>query len=268
MDNLILGSTKIYGCIADPIEHVRAPSIFTSMFRQRKIDAVMIPIHVNEDSLINVINSLKVIKNFYGLTVTIPHKTEIAKICDFLEPDANKTNAVNWIKFDKNRKIIGNNFDGKGFVNGFLNQNHVLKNKSVCLFGTGGAGIAIAYSLADEKIKKLKLINRDINKANNLKLNINKVSPNLNIEVSSSLEYELNDIDIIINATSLGLKNNDPLPFDVNKSKIDCIVADIIMNPMDTELLKISKSLGRTIHYGKYMIESQIDLAGKFLNIW
>ena len=113
MDNLILGSTKIYGCIADPIEHVRAPSIFTSMFRQKKIDAVMIPIHVNEDSLINVINSLKLIKNFCGLTVTIPHKTEIAKICDFLEPDANKTKAVNWIKFDKNRKIIGNNFDGK-----------------------------------------------------------------------------------------------------------------------------------------------------------
>ena len=82
------------------------------------------------------------------------------------------------------------------------------------------------------------------------------------------LNNELHDFDIVINATSLGLKNNDKLPFDVNKTRLDCIIADIIMNPSDTKLLKQSKSIGRTIHYGKYMIESQIELVGNFLNIW
>jgi shikimate dehydrogenase len=264
----MLGTTKIYGCLADPIDHVRAPTIFTSIFNKKKIDAVMIPIYVSKSNLSDVIKSLKLIKNFHGMTITIPHKTAIVSLCDLLESDADRTQAVNWIKFDKNRKLIGNNFDGKGFVNGFLEQKHSLNNKTICLFGSGGAGVAIAYALANENLKKLKLINRDINKANDLKKNINKIYPNLHIQVLSQINYILEDCDIVINATSLGLKSNDKLPFDVNKTKLDCIIADIIMNPSETELLKQSKSIGRTVHYGKYMIESQIELAGNFLNIW
>ena len=264
----MLGSTKIYGCLADPIEHVKAPTIFTSIFNKKNIDAVMIPIHVSKDNLGDVISSLKLIKNFHGMTITIPHKTNMVTFCDSLEPDADRTQAVNWIKFDKNRKLIGDNFDGKGFVNGFLEQKHSLVNKSIYLFGTGGAGVAIAYALANESLKKLTLINRDINKANSLKNNINKIYPDLQIQVLSNFDCELQDCDVVINATSLGLKNNDKLPFDVNKTRLDCIIADIIMNPSDTQLLKRSKSIGRTIHYGKYMIESQIELVRNFLNIW
>ena len=80
--------------------------------------------------------------------------------------------------------------------------------------------------------------------------------------------YSLSDCDIIINATSLGLSENDKLPFEVKKSSHNCVVADIIMQPSETELLKQAKILGRSIHYGKYMIESQIDLAGNFLELW
>ena len=71
----MLGTTKIYGCLADPIDHVKAPTIFTSIFKEKNIDAVMVPIHVEKDNLKNVIASLKKIKNFQGMTVTIPHKT-------------------------------------------------------------------------------------------------------------------------------------------------------------------------------------------------
>ena len=119
----MLGTTKIYGCLADPIDHVKAPTIFSSIFKEKNIDAVMIPIHVDKDNLENVITSLKTIKNFQGMTVTIPHKKSIAKLCDYLEQDAEFTQSVNWIKFDKDRKLIANNFDGQGFVNGFLSQN-------------------------------------------------------------------------------------------------------------------------------------------------
>ena len=112
----MLGSTKIYGCVADPIAHVKAPTIFTSIFKEKNINAVLVPIHTNIDNLENVINSLKLIKNFEGMTVTIPHKKAIASLCDYLEPDAKFTESVNWIKFDGQRKLIGNNFDGKGFI--------------------------------------------------------------------------------------------------------------------------------------------------------
>ena len=264
----MLGTTKIYGCIADPIDHVKAPTLFTSIFKSKNIDAVMIPLHVSLSNLENLIQTLRSINNFDGLTVTIPHKSAVVKLCDSLYPEAETTQAVNWMKFDKNRNLIGNNFDGKGFINGFLNQSLTFNHKIVCLFGAGGAAVAIGCSLANEGIKELKIVNRNINKANELKKRINIINKNLKVSVFVSYDYNITDCDIIINATSLGLKKKDKMPFDVTKSLSNCIIADIIMQPKETELLKKAKSIGRPIHYGKYMIESQIDLVGDFLNLW
>ena len=231
----MLGTTKIYGCLADPINHVKAPTIFTAIFKNQNIDAVMIPIHLNNDNLENVVSSLKSIKNFKGMTVTIPHKTNITKLCDYLEPDAKFTGAVNWIKFDNDRNLIGDNFDGQGFVNGFIKQNYSLKNKNVCLFGAGGAALSIGASLVNEHIKSLKLINRNINKAIHLKNKIHSKSNLLKVDVFSESDYTLTDSDIIINATSLGLKKTDKMPFDVNNSSPSSVIADIIMQPEETE---------------------------------
>ena len=265
----MLGSTKIYGCLADPIDHVKAPTIFTSIFKEKNIDAVMVPIHVEKDNLEHVIASLKTIKNFEGMTVTIPHKKMVACLCDHLEQDAKFTESVNWIKFDKDRKLIGDNFDGQGFVAGFLSQNLMIKNKKVCIFGAGGAAVSIACSLANKNIQSLKIINRNFDKANELMKKIKDIDKDLFVEVVKHKDnYLLNDCDIIINATSLGIHKDDKLPFDVSKTSSNSVIADIIMQPLETELLKIAKNLGRSIHYGKYMIESQIDLAGNFLDLW
>ena len=264
----MFATTKIYGCIAHPIDHVKAPTLFTSIFKEKQIDAVMIPIHVHPDNLENVVNSLKLVKNFCGMTVTIPHKTLITKLCDNLNDEAFFTGAVNWIKFDKDRKLIGNNFDGQGFVNGFLEQKKVLKNKRICIFGAGGAAVAIASALVDQGIQSLAIVNRDNQKAFALKEKLITKSSSLKVDVFNSNTYVIDDCDVIINATSLGLKKEDIIPFDINKSPEHSVIADIIMEPKDTELLKRAKNLGRSIHYGKYMIESQIDLVGKFLKIW
>ena len=265
----MLGSTKIYGCLADPIDHVKAPTIFTSIFKEKNINAVMIPIHVERDNLENVILSLKKIKNFEGMTVTIPHKTSIANLCDHLEQDAEFTQSVNWIKFDKDRKLIGNNFDGQGFVAGFLGQNFLIRNKNVCIFGAGGAAVSIACSLARQKIKSLQIINRNFDKGKELIKKIKVIDKNLFVQVTEYKDnYLLNHNDIIINATSLGLHKDDKLPFDVSKTSPNAVIADIIMQPLETELLKQAKKLGRSVHYGKYMIDSQVDLVGNFLDLW
>tara|TARA_B100000900_G_scaffold285789_1_gene244927 strand:+ start:285 stop:1082 length:798 start_codon:yes stop_codon:yes gene_type:complete len=265
----MLGTTKIYGCLADPINHVKAPTIFTSIFKEKNIDAVMVPIHIDKYDLENLLGSLKKIKNFEGMTVTIPHKTSIANLCDYLEEDAEFTESVNWIKFDEDRNLIGNNFDGQGFISGFLGQNFSIENKQVCIFGAGGAAVSIACSLAKQKIKSLKIINRNIDKANDLKKKVKIIDKDLLVEVD---EYKdnlmLNHYNIVINATSLGLHRYDKLPFDVSKTSPKAVISDIIMQPEETKLLKQAKNLGRPVHYGKYMIESQIDLAGNYLNLW
>ena len=107
-----------------------------------------------------------------------------------------------------------------------------------------------------------------VNKAILLKNKINAKSKHLKVEVFPHSDYIISNCDIIINATSLGLKNTDKLPFDVKNSPMNSVIADIIMQPEETALLKHAKNLGRSVHYGKYMIESQINLVGNFLKLW
>ena len=87
-------NTKIFGCIADPINHVKAPTLFTQMFQEQKINAIMIPINVSKDNLESFFSGIRSIKNFIGITVTIPHKTNVLKYCDYLEKEAIDTQSV------------------------------------------------------------------------------------------------------------------------------------------------------------------------------
>ena len=161
------------------------------------------------------------------MTITIPHKQMVSKFCEKLDDDALFTGAVNWIKFDKDRGLIGNNFDGQGFINGFLGQNNALEGKRVCIFGAGGAAVAITSALVDINIKSLKIVNRDVNKAFNLKDKLNTKQKSIRVDVSGTDDYVLSDCDVIINATSLGLKKNDKIPIDLDKTSKNSIIADI-----------------------------------------
>ncbi len=261
----IEATTKIFGCIADPVDHVKAPTLFTDFFNKNQINAVMVPLNVTRKDLGSVINGLKNIKNFVGLTVTIPHKIDVLNFCDELDIEAKQTGAVNWIKFD-NKKTIGNNFDGMGFVDGLRNKNISLENKSVCIFGAGGAGIAISFALQKSNLKKFKIVNRDEQKAQNLVKRLKSFYPNSVIEKENFSNYNISDYDIIINATSIGLKENKDLPFEVSNTKKDALIADIIMEPEETMLIKHAKMYKKQVHLGKYMLESQISLVTRLFN--
>ncbi len=260
-------TTHIFGCIADPIDHVKAPTLYSKVFLERKINAIMIPVHVNEKNLGEVINSLKKIKNFRGLTVTIPHKVNVLKYCDELEDTADQTGAVNWIKFNNN-KVIGNNFDGIGFVRGLLNKNYIINDKRVSIFGAGGAGMAISFALQSYNLKELKIINRDQNKLNKLIKRLKNHFPKTTLIGENFLNYDISKSDIIINATSVGMKSDTTIPFKVLNTKQNSLIAEIIMEPELTFLLKEAKKLNKKIHLGKYMLESQIDLVGEYFNLW
>ncbi len=259
--------TKIFGCLADPIDHVKAPTLFTNFFKMKNINAVMVPINVNQEDLKNFFYGCSKIKNFLGLTVTIPHKTKVLSFCDVLLDEAFETKAVNWIKFENN-KIIGANFDGKGFIDGLKKDNLTIKEKSFCVFGVGGAGVAICNSLLKEEIKKLKIINRNLKKSELLKEQLSNIYNNSTIIIDDFYGYDISDYDYVINATSLGLKQNKQLVFDVKKTKTDAVIVDIIMDPEETVLIKDAIINGRRFHKGKNMLESQIKLAGNFFNLW
>ena len=260
-------NTKVFGCIADPIDHVKAPTIFTEIFQKQKINAIMIPINVSTDNLDFFFSGIRSIKNFVGLTVTIPHKTYVLKYCDNLEKEAIDAQSVNWIKIE-NEKLIGTNFDGKGFVQGLNNNKLNVENKDFAIFGIGGAGASICYSLLRNKAKRLKLINRDTNKLYSLANKLKDLKSDTEILVDDIKDYDISEYDFVINATSLGLKDNKDLIFDVEKTKIDCTIVDIVMDPEETVLIKEAIKYKRNYHLGRNMLLSQVKLAGNFFNLW
>ena len=262
MDKIYInGKTKIFGVIADPIDHVQAPSLYSNLWRSKNINRIMIPINVSSKDLVSVIKGLKNIPNFHGFCVTIPHKVAISKLCNELMPSAKQIGAVNVVFFDNKRRLIGENFDGKGFVSGLKVEGHAIKNKKVFISGAGGAARAIAFELVKEGIDLLTLSNRTEQKAIDLSISIKKWFPETKIFISNEPKKH----DVLINTTSLGLNKNDPLPFLLDNLLCDSLVVDIIMEPSITKLLYQAKEKGLKIHQGKHMLDYQVELMEKFL---
>ena len=258
----ISGTTKIFGCIAHPTDHVRAPSIFNPEFQAKGQDAVMIPIDIEPDKIKDGIDGLRAMPNFIGAAVTIPHKMTIASLCDELSDVAKITGAVNAIRFEKG-KLKGENFDGAGFVAGLYGEGHHIDGQRCLIIGAGGAARAIAYSLCGEPIAHLDIYNRTTEKASALVQAVLAEKPDAQIDVVSDLHEE--NYDMVINATSLGLKVTDSLPCDPDKLPESALVCDIIMVPEQTALLRAASARGLKCHYGRHMLDYQKALISSFI---
>lgn len=271
---VITGKTQLFGVIAHPVDHVRAPMVFNPVFEERGIDAVLVPVHILPEYLDMTLNAFKVMPNMGGVAVTIPHKMTSADLCDELGMAAQVTGAVNAIRFEHGR-MIGDNFDGKGFVAGLIGEGHTLKGHTLegmnaVIIGAGGAARAIAIALVDSGLEQLTIVNRSITKADDLADLIRQHYPDQNVK--SALMDEIDTIktacDLLINATSLGLNDNDPLPADLAGVAKSTIIADIIMVPEMTNWLLAAQKQGLTIHLGRHMLDYQKDLIAHFIGAW
>ncbi len=267
MNLAITGTTKIFATLAHPADHVRAPMLFNALFAERQIDHVMIPIDVVPEALPDLIDGLRGAKNFIGAAVTIPHKMPLAAICTRLGLAAQVTGAVNAVRFDADRRLIGDNFDGLGFIAGLTGEGHRLAGRRVLLVGAGGAGRAIAVALADHKdapIESLHIANRSIGRAHELADVIHRATDFQGVQ-AVSLDADKSSYDMIINATPLGLHEDDPLPFQLDGLASECLICDIIMVPDQTRLLAEAEAAGFAVHYGRHMFDYQMMIIGKFI---
>ena len=215
----VKGTTLLFGCIACPTDHVRAPMIFNRIFTERDIDAVMVPINIPKEQLAEGIKGLKVLGNFRGAAVTIPHKLNLAELCDELGPGAKAAAAVNAVRFMDDGRLLGENFEGHGFVAGLLGENptdmapeHILQDKSVLIVGAGGAARAIALSLAAQPISRVDVTNRTHSRAEEAVQLVHKLGGNTKVLAIQSNDIDFHAYDMVINATPLGLHENDEMP--------------------------------------------------------
>ena len=259
------GNSRVFGVIAHPVTHVRAPMVFNPRFAAAGLDHIMVPIDAPPDSLEDIIRGLQHMPNFGGLAVTIPHKLAMAELCDDLGTVARLTGAVNAVRFDPDGRLYGDNFDGAGFVAGCRGNGFEVAGKTVLMLGAGGAARAIAAALCEAGIGQLTIANRNLANAQQLVDLLITNGGFANVSAQPLAETDGAGVDMIINSTSLGLHADDPVPLALDQVSKDTLIADIIMVPAETKWLQDAARRGFAVHYGRHMLDYQIDLIGRFI---
>ncbi len=246
---------KKFVVIGNPIEHSLSPILHNFWIKNNGIDAIYEKQKLNKDELEQQISQVKE-KKISGINVTVPFKKTIIPFLDELSIEAENTQSVNTI-YLKDNKVIGHNTDIFGFETSIKKTKYNLTDKEVLILGAGGVVPSIIFALNKMKISKIKISNRTKDKAENLKTLFK------NIEI---IEWgEVPNVDMIINATSLGLKKEDKINLDFSLISKNGFFYDVIYNPRETNFLKIGESLGCTTLNGKLMFIYQALLA---FNIW
>lgn len=251
-------ATSLYGLIGDPVEKSLSPDIHNFSFSNNSINSVYLAFQVKSDELEKAIEGMKSI-GVKGFNVTIPHKVDIIKYLDELDEEAEILGAVNTVK-NENGKLKGYNTDGRGFIE-LLESNGVkVKGSNIAILGAGGASRGISMLLAKEEAAKINIVNRTEEKAVKLKDEIQ--SHFGSVEITTGLEPDYSEYDLLINTTSVGMyPNDDEVPFDIELLSEKAAVADIIYKPLRTKLLKEADSKGHKIIEGLGMLINQAILS-------
>lgn len=261
---MIDGNTLIFATPGNPVAQVRLPQVMEVVFRELKINAVWVPMHVDREGLKVVVQALRTMKNFRGITVAIPHKPAIGALLDRLSARAQAAAAVNLVRLDADGKLFGDIVDGAGFVRGLELRGHSVRGASVWLVGVGGGGSAIAASLAEAGVGKLYLRDADPTRAKAMIGRLKQHYPAISVEVSGEPPQKL---DFAVNATPVGLKPDDPLPFDPEQLPQSTLVCDIIMKPRETRLLQAAQARGMRVQHGQHMMDAQVPMYLEFLGL-
>ena len=227
---------KSFGIIGNPIVHSLSPDLHNYWFKKYNIEANYSLLNVNEENLKNVINKIKD-KELSGINVTLPYKQKIIPFIDKLINDAQHTNSVNTIFLNNDNIVIGENTDVFGLQAAYLKEVSNAENKKALVIGAGGVSSSVIFSLEKSKVKNISIINRTYEKS----LFLKKKFQFLNVLEWKSLKQEISKFDIIINATSLGLKDGKDFEFNFENTKDDLIYIDTIYNPLETKTLRFLK---------------------------
>ena len=235
---------KKFGIIGKPIKHSLSPVLHQYWFDKYGIDASYTIIEADDSDLKKIIDKIRN-HELNGLNVTLPFKQKIINQTDKIINDAELTGSVNTILLD-NEKVIGENTDVFGLQAAYLKEIDNSANKNTLVIGAGGVSPSIILSLQKSGVKKISITNRTNEKCIFLKKKFNY----LNILPWSSLEDEIKNFDIIINATSLGLKEGDDFNFKFSNTKNNLIYIDTIYNPLETKTYRYLKEEGRKVFNG------------------
>jgi shikimate dehydrogenase len=249
----ITGKTKLTGIFGYPIEHTLSPAMHNAAFKALGLDYCYVPFQVTPEHLRDAVKAIKAL-NLCGVNVTVPHKEKVLPLLDEINEEASFIGAVNTI-VNRGGKLTGYNTDGKGFIHVLAERRISLAEKNILIIGAGGASRAISYYLCQNS-KTLQIYNRTPHRAHKLVKDLKRLCSNVSLCENIS---HVKDFHIIVNATPVGLKNEDPSPLDISLLKKNQIICDLIYKK--TRLLKGAFRKGCKVIDGSGMLLWQGMLA-------
>ncbi|ACL60500.1 shikimate dehydrogenase family protein [Methylobacterium nodulans] len=256
------GRSRVIVHLAYPSAHLLTPTLFNARCLERRINAVLVPWEVAPADLGAAWAGLKTARSLAGAIVTIPHKESAASHCDALEGAAADLNVANVIRRDAEGRMTGRLYDGEGFVAGLCAHGYEPLGKRTLLLGAGGAATALAQALLTAGVSELVIANRNIDRGEALAARLRALNPGRPIGTGPA---NARGFDLVVNSTSVGLDGDPASPVDTSTIEPGCMVADIVMKPAMTPLLRGAEARGARIHQGVHMLAAQIDLFVDFL---
>ena len=252
---MIDGTTKIIAHLGYPTESFKAPMIYNPYFEKCGINAVVVPMGCKADDYPAFFRLLFRLSNVIGALVTMPHKVTTMALLDEISVSAKVAGACNAVRLDRDGRLIGDMFDGEGFVRGILRKGRALASARVLVAGNGGVGSAIAASFAKAGVGEIALYDAHASAMNGLADRIRAHYPNLKVAVGSN---DPAGFDIVVNATPLGMKPGDPLPMEVARISPKSLVGEVVMKQEITPFLAAARERGCEVQVGTDMLFEQI----------
>jgi shikimate dehydrogenase len=252
---MITGTTTLIAHLGYPTHSFKAPMIYNPYFEKKGIDAVVVPMGVMAADYANFLKALFRLTNIRGALVTMPHKVTTLALVDEVTPTASIAGACNAILRRSDGALLGDMFDGAGFVRGVERSGRSLAGKRALVVGCGGVGSAIAASLAAAEVGCVALFDASASAAAALAARLSAHYPKLEVNTGSN---DPAGYDVVVNATPLGMKEGDPLPMDVARIDPASLVGEVVMKQEFTPFLRQAKARGCQIQVGTEMLFEQI----------
>lgn len=255
LKQMIDGRTGIIAHIGYPTETFKSSMIYNPFFEQRKINASVVPMGCKSEDYAAFLKLVFRLTNVRGALITMPHKVTTLALVDEASVSARVAGACNAVRLDERGVMIGDMFDGEGFVRGLASKGRAVRGASAFVAGSGGVGSAIAASLARAGASRLGLYDAFPQAMNGLSERLKAHFPNLEVVTGSS---DPAGYDVVVNATPLGMKKDDPLPLNVERISPSAFVGEVVMKEEITPFLAAARARGCDYQVGTDMLFEQI----------
>lgn len=252
---MISGTTKLIAHLGYPTDSFKAPLIYNPYFEKSGIDAVVVPMGCKSQDYPSFLKLVFRLSNIHGALVTMPHKITTMSLVDEVSTNAKVAGSCNAIKLGTGGRLIGDMFDGEGFVSGILRKGQKVAGSDVLIVGAGGVGSAIAASFAAGGARRIALHDKNEAASLGLRNRLSNYYPKTEVAIGSS---DPEGFDIVVNATPLGMRRGDPLPVNVSHLSAATFVGEVVMKEEITPLLAAARERGCAFQVGADMLFEQI----------